>query len=151
MYYHNSNTNVRYIFSNYILNIKKANRWKKFHSAEHMVLNAYRKLNRIPSLEETRNFPKFSNTCGTNGMAQISITFILIFFTTFIPNLDSIHIRILIILSAIIALILSITGCLNFMQKFTTDIPTDTELKVAIKGMEVWLENEQKPKAFFKK
>ena len=33
---------------------------------------------------------------------------------------------------------------LNFLQKFTTIIPTNKELDVAIAGMNVWFENEKK-------
>jgi len=51
-----------------------------------------------------------------------------------------------IILSFGIVIILLKNGVLNFLQRFITDTPTDKELKVAIAGMTVWLENEQKEK-----
>lgn len=123
---------------------KQERNYYKFHSAEHMVLNAYRKLKRIPSLEEIHQYSRFSNSCGTNTITQLVISFILIFAATFISNP---FYRLIGILSVnVIVLILVQCGFLNFLQKFTTITPTDKELLVAISGMNVWLENEKKEK-----
>lgn len=116
----------------------------KFHSAEHMVLNAYRKLNRLPSLEEIYQYSRFSNSCGTNATTQIVMMSIFMFVCTFIP--DSLY-RLIGLLSVnLIVLILLQCGFLNFLQKFNTIPPTDKELAVAIAGMNVWFENEKKEK-----
>ena len=116
----------------------------KFHAAEHMVTNAYRKLKRVPSLEEIRDYSRFHNSCGTNLTTQLVMNFILMFFCTFISNPLYRFIGMLSV--NIILLILLLCGFLNFLQKFTTIIPTDKELSVAIAGMNVWLENEKKEK-----
>lgn len=123
---------------------KKEKNAYRFHSAEHMVLNAYRKLRRVPTLEEIRQYSRFSNSCGTNFTAQIITMFTLIFACTFMSN--SLYREIGILLAIVIVSILLKRGCLNFLQKFTTIIPTDKELAVAIEGMNVWIENEKKEK-----
>lgn len=116
----------------------------KFHSAEHMVLNAYRKLERVPSLEEIRQYSRFSNSCGTNLTTHTIISYITMFACSFIPN--ALYMLIGVISGQVIICILTNHGFLNFLQKFTTAPPTDKELSVAIAGMNVWLENEKKEK-----
>lgn len=123
----------------------------KFHSAEHMVLNAYRKLKRVPSIEEIYQFSQFSNSCGTNTTTLLVIFFALSFICSFISN--SSYRLLVLILADLLVLILLQRGFLNFLQKFTTIKPTDKELAVAIAGMNAWLENEKKEKKetnFFK-
>ena len=110
-------------FEIYFLGKTKENRWKKFHSAEHMILNAYRKLGKIPSIDELRKFSRFSNSCSSNVQIQIPLTCFMLFIESFIPNY--ICMRIAMDLSIIVVLILIITGHLNYMQYFTTEIPTD--------------------------
>lgn len=123
---------------------KKERNAYKFHSAEHMVLNAYRKLQRVPSIEEIYQFSRFSNSCGTNTTTLIVIFFALSFICSFIPN--SSYRLLVLILADLLVLILLQYGFLNFLQKFTTIKPTDKELSVAIAGMNAWLENEKKEK-----
>lgn len=131
----------------YILRKKYKNLFK-FHAAEHMVLNAYVELQRVPSIDEIRKYPRFCNDCGTNATCGISMCSILMFFCTFIPNQMYMYIAMLFV--GVIVFILWQRGFLNFLQKYTTIPPTDEELLVAIAGMEVWLENEKKKKEKFK-
>ena len=114
----------------------------KFHSAEHMVINAYTKLNRIPSLEEIRQYSRFDNTCGTNLTTLIVLNCLATLACTFIPNV--LFMKIGIVLAPIVAYVLLEYGYLNFLQFFTTIPPTDRELIVAIAGMSVWLFCERK-------
>lgn len=114
----------------------------KFHSAKHMLINAYRKLKRVPSLEEIREYSRFDNDCSTNLVTQTVISFVLMFFVTFISN--SFYSLIGIIVSNTIVLILLQCSFLNFLQKWTTIVPTDRELSVAIAGLNAWIENEKK-------
>lgn len=114
----------------------------KFHSAKHMLINAYRKLKRVPSLEEIREYSRFDNDCSTNLVTQTAISFVLMFFVTFISN--SFYSLIGIIVSNTIVLILLQCSFLNFLQKWTTIVPTDRELSVAIAGLNAWIENEKK-------
>lgn len=122
--------------------IKTDERFLRFHSAEHMVINAYQKLNKIPSLAEIREYSRFNNNCGTNAITLLILLFILAFVHSFIPV--SLYFLISFWASYVIILILLGCGFLNFLQYFTTSPPTDAELLVAISGMHVWLENEQK-------
>ena len=124
------------------------NRTKMFHSAEHMVINAYTKLKRIPSLEEARNSSRFHNYCGTNNTTVIVLDNFFIFLCTFLPTKKYIVIGILSIV--IIIQLLKRLGLLNIMQIFTTSPPTDMELLVGIEGLKTWLENEEKPRNSFK-
>lgn len=132
-----------FVISTYIER-KKTKNACKFHSAEHMVLNAYRKLKRVPTIEEIRQYSRLSNSCGTNVTTQMVMNFTLMFLCTFIRNPLYSFIGMLSV--NIIVLILLQCGFLNFLQKFTTIIPTDKELDVAIAGMNVWFENEKKKK-----
>lgn len=111
----------------------------KFHSAEHMIANAYNKLDRMPSLDELRKYSRFSTACGTNIFTAILIPCIFVLIQLLFrldPNLCCMLILIL--------EVLLLCGLLNFVQLLTTEPPTDRELKVALEGLRVWLENEQK-------
>lgn len=116
----------------------------KFHSAEHMVINACQKLNKVPTIEELSNYSRFDNTCGTNIVTLLIVNNISLFFCSFISDLF--YMCVAIIFSFVIIMILLKNGFLNFLQIFITAPPTDRELQVAIAGMTVWLENEQKEK-----
>ena len=120
--------------------LRKTNAFK-FHAAEHMALNAYRALNRVPSLEEIYNYSPISNSCGINFTSGCIVMFLLDSFCTFISNY---FIEIILLLSVTpIIIFLSNHGFLNFLQKFTIDEPTEKDLMVAIEGMNVWVKNEK--------
>lgn len=132
-----------FIIRNIIKRRKEKNNYK-FHSAEHMVINAYRELKRVPTLKEIRGYSRFSNTCGTNETTVTVISGILMFFCTFLTN--QLYMLMVMLAGNIIILILLRFGYLNFLQRYTTAVPTEIELRVAIEGMRVWLENEKKEK-----
>lgn len=119
---------------------KNKKEWRRFHSAEHMVLNAYKKLKRVPSLSEISQFSRFNNVCGTNIYTQIIINFSLMFICTFISNPFYELIGMLLVNALVPNLVQN--GFLNFLQKFTTMSPTDKHLIVAIEGLTVLLKNE---------
>lgn len=130
---------------------KQAKNLYQFHAAEHMALNAYKKLKRVPSLEEIHQYSRFHNDCGTNLTTLILVSFTLFFICSFIPN-PLYHLIGLLFVTVIVFILLQ-CGLLNFLQNFTTIPPTDEELMVAIAGMNVWFENEKKEKEkskFFK-
>ena len=116
----------------------------QFHSAEHMVCNAYSKLNRVPSLEEIHQFSRFDKDCSTNVTTLTLLFYLLVLACSFIPCFWCCLITFMV--GWLITLIFQDCGLLNFLQYLTTIPPTDTELRVAIAGMSVWLENEQKEK-----
>lgn len=128
-----------FIFAN-----KKGKTIHRFHSAEHMVLNAYRDLKRVPSIEEISNYSRFSKTCGTNMTTYIILSILYILICSFAPHtLYGFIIPLIMYISLVILLNL---GYLNFLQYFSTRPATITELLVAIEGMNTWLENEKKEK-----
>lgn len=127
----------------FMLAIKKSDKTSfKFHSAEHMGINAFNKLGRVPTIDEIKQYSRFNNNCGTNTAADFSVLCTLMLLCTFIPN---IYLEIIgILVSVLIVVILKNIGCLNFLQKFTTLPPTDKELFVAIAGIEEWIANEKR-------
>ena len=120
---------------------KKGNNYFKFHSAANMGLNAFKKLNRPPTLEELRDFSHYSSKSSSAGIAFIIIHYILLFAVTFFPAVIGI---ILLLIEYPSLIILQKKGKLNFLQKFDTQDPTDVELDVAAFGIKVWYENEIK-------
>lgn len=111
---------------------------KKFHSAEHMIFNAYEDLERLPTLEELKEYSHFHDECGTNSMAFLMLEISAIIFCSYISN-----IALFFLISIGITLLLKILldhGCFNFFQLLTTSPATDLELNVAIEGMKVWIE-----------
>lgn len=113
----------------------------KFHSAEHMILNAYHKLKRVPSLEELRDFSRFDNTCGTNSQFITLINSTILLIITFTIN-NPLCCIILFLFNFAISVV-SLCGGLNFLQLLTTRTSTDRELLVAIAGLKTRLEHEQ--------
>ncbi len=108
---------------------------KRFHGAEHQIINAFNKLGRIPTIDELQKFSRFSMFCGTNSMANIGLISLLLLIETFIPH------------NAILIVVLwglFIINVLNFFQYFTTSQPTDKEQRVAIEAIKVWFEYESK-------
>ena len=130
-----------FVLTTYIERKKTKNAFK-FHSAEHMVLNAYNKLQRVPTIDEIWQYSRFSNSCGTNITTQLVVTFMLMFVATFISN--PLYMMLGMLFADIIVLIFLRCGLLNFMQILSTQKPTEQELLVAIEGMIVWLEHEKK-------
>lgn len=126
----------------YTVLLKDSTKTFKFHSAEHMIINAYRRLHRVPTMEELKTFSRFTTDCGTSIYAKRIFTFFLMFITTAIPNLwialSSVP------LAFIITYFLAKHGGLNFFQIFVTRTPTDSELNVAIEGLKAWIQNEKK-------
>lgn len=109
----------------------------KFHSAEHMALNAYHKLQRIPTLEEIKHFSCFSQSCGSMIMFRYTIPhFLVSICLACINTLNPIMYVLLVIACYLFVLFLDKVGLLKFLQIFLTSKPTDLELKVAIKGLE---------------
>lgn len=121
-----------------IYNIKyKYKSLGRFHSAEHMVINAYNKLDRIPSLQELKKSSRFSNNCGSNKTNSIIIMFAFISFAgPFLIKMGVIKYLIIMMLIPIIIAVLSSVGAINILQVFVTNKPTDIELRVELEGLE---------------
>ena len=120
---------------------KKGNNYFKFHSAANMTVNAFKKLNRPPTAKELRDFSHYSSYSSSAGIAFISIHFLFLFAVTFLPF--AIKIIFLLIEYPFLKMLYD-KGKLNFLQKFDTEDPTDTELEVAAIGIKKWYDNEIK-------
>lgn len=113
---------------------------KKYHAAEHMVINAYIQYERIPTLEEVRNFSRFSPTCGsTYQFKKILTIFPWIIFLCISSKLTPLIIYILVWICTFVFTMLVIkTDIVKFLQIFLTSKPCDRELEVAIAGIKEW-------------
>ena len=114
----------------------------KFHAVEHMVVNAYNSTGEVPSLDEIRNFSRFHSSCGTNYITSILFSLLLSIFWSMLISEINLSTFFIIGYTFFLSVYLSLFGLLNFMQIFTTEVPTDRELLVAIACLETWIENE---------
>lgn len=106
----------------------------KFHSAEHMVCNAYEKLKRVPTLEEIKRFSRFHKRCGS--CFYLSNFFFIISFTLCVLFLFKLPIYGIAMFSIILIFILDMKfRLLRFMQILVTNKPSEKELLLAIEGL----------------
>ena len=123
---------------------KEYKKASKYVAAGNMATNAYNKLGRIPTLEETKKYSRFS---VNNGIVwtYIKITFNLILWT-FLSFCNLIPFILCVFICLVIMFIVPfvyLRGYLNFLQIFVTTKPTDTELIVAIEGLKSYEEMEK--------
>lgn len=128
-----------FIFLNiiYILKFGKEKSVGRYHAAEHMAINAYNTLHRIPTVEEVKKFSRFSKNCGS----ERNIRNIIIFSSLsilFAINISKFSFWLILLYPILfILMILDMKySILRFLQILVTNKPTDLEIKVAIKGIE---------------
>lgn len=121
--------------------IKNPNLYK-YHAAEHMVINAFYDLHRVPTLEEIKNYSRYSNSCGGNTISQLIFLCTALIISSCFEN--PYIIGAISLFGLILPVILTNLGLFNFIQFFTTQKPTDKELNIAINGLTYWLDNEEK-------
>ena len=133
-------------FIPFFVNVSKDRKQEKnnfrIHAAVHMGLNAFKKINRPPTLEEIRDYSRYYNNCNTTDIAFIGVYFLFLFFFTFIPSI--IIILIATILELPLLMFLLIKGYFKFLQKFNTEPPTELELEAVVTGIKTWYDNEIK-------
>lgn len=128
-------------FINFSLSIKLKNSKDydlgKFHSAEHMVCNAYEKLKKIPTLEEAKQYSRIHKRCGSNTAISN-----FLFIVALICSFPFLFIRPnYIIILIIIAVIYSINYKFNIFRVFQlliTNKATEKELLLAIEGLKAF-------------
>ena len=116
----------------------------KFHAAEHMAINAYEQLQRIPSLDEIKSFSRFSKDCGfmlisRRILTHLSVIILLLFAIT--GNMLAYYFALAIIPAFMV--IAWRKGWFKFLEVFVTAPPTDSELEVAIEGLKKFEEMEE--------
>ena len=126
-----------WIFSNVVYQMKSKrgseHATARYHSAEHMVVDAYNQLGRVPSMAEAKTFSRFSKNCGS----QETINHIVLSTTTCIFCCIAAKIPIFIYIPILLTvqgfcIFASKKGWFKFFQALITEEPTDSELEVAI-------------------
>ena len=117
----------------------------KFHGAEHMAVQSYNTLNKVPTLEEVKKFSRFDKYCGS----QKSLSHIFLTITSCLSFILLVHIGMyysnltLLISSTIFMLVFTLLSIfsknLTFLQVFTTSKPTDKELYLALEGIRQYI------------
>lgn len=116
----------------------------RYHAAEHMVINAYYKLQRVPTIEETKESSRFSKNCGsreiicriwTYSLASLEMAFIasksaIVYFVIFIGTIYFSNLA-------------KRKGWLRFLQIFITTSPSDEEIEVAVEGIKYFEKMEE--------
>lgn len=110
-----------------------------------MIINAYQKLQRVPTLEELKTFSRFSDKCGSRIAISRIIEHIPI--SLLIAFSDKINFILYILIFIIIVKMgkkMENTDFIKVEQVLVTEPPTDLELEVAIKGLQTLLKEEEK-------
>lgn len=122
----------------------------RFHSAEHMVSNAYAKAQRVPTMEEIKKSSRFDRYCSSriyiNKILMFGMLCIVICLSGFVP----IHIYFMLVAAILIFTVIQQKyNIFRFLQVFCTKKPTDKELKVAQEGIKFFEEMEEKTPSLF--
>ena len=125
-----------FLFYQMKLGEKKLASAARFHAAEHMSINAYRKFQRVPTFDEIKKESRFTKECGSmTSFERIIINSIISISIIFIAPQSLFNFLIFCVISCAFLIILSNTGCLNFLQILVTSKPTDLEILVALDGI----------------
>lgn len=106
----------------------------KFHAAEHAAINAYYDLNRVPTLEEIREYSNFSYNCGS--LAELRPLFIMMVVAISRMIFPSPITIIVYFICTLLLLFWSRKIKPYFLEFLVTQNPTDREYLVAIAGIE---------------
>lgn len=136
---------IKGMLCTYIMDKLKYEAFKKvrrFHGAEHAVINAYYDLHRVPTIEEIKRYSNWSYYCGSLRNIESAMPFILIGFVRII-TIDYFFIPISIVVIVLGTLLIK-TGKICCLESLVTSNPTDKEYNVAIKGLQCTLNNLEK-------
>lgn len=123
---------------------------RKFHAAEHMCINAYEKLGRVPTIEEIKEQSRFHYGCGTNDTVKKLLFCIVTIGVFVIENspmnfpmkglvvIQVILLYVLFIEQSNINLLASKLKVVNFLQLLTTAQPSERHLEIARSGLQDW-------------
>jgi len=115
---------------------------RRNHGAEHKIIAAYEKLQRIPSIAEARKFSRIHSGCGTTRVCSILIGqligFIIYYFTGF-----AISEIVLLIVPRIFSSFMPFNLAGMLFQFFATKEPKDENLELAIAALTAVVENKK--------
>lgn len=115
-----------------------------FHSAEHMVIAAYRRYQRVPTMEEVKKSSRFDKECGSRII--IDPIMFLILLTIIMGSCAYIPFFVYFALAAMLIVFIIMEKKHNFLRVFqflVTNKPTDNELEVALAGIKMFEEMEE--------
>lgn len=113
---------------------KKGNEILKNHGAEHMVFSAYKKLKRIPTVEETKRFSRINKDCGIWIFSSF-ITAQLIGFCAYKFANYQISEWILYVVPLLIGNCFPLNVIGKIAQFWTTSKPNDRNIELAISAL----------------
>lgn len=117
-----------------ILRIYGGKELTKNHGAEHMTSLAYKKLCRIPTIDEVKKFSRFSKYCGISIFSAL-ITAQIIGFVVFITTGFKISEILLLVIPLIFSSSFPFYLLGLFFQVFTTSKPDDANIELAIAAL----------------
>ncbi len=115
----------------------------RFHSAEHMAIAAYKKYQRVPTMEEVKKSSRLDKECGSRII--IDPIMLLILLVMIMCSCAYISLFAYFALAAIFIVFVIIEKRYNFFRVFqvlVTNKPTDKELEVALAGIKMFEEME---------
>ncbi len=116
----------------------------KYHAAEHMVINSYEELKRIPTFEEVKKASRFSKKCGSRQLINKVVMYLLVSLSmAFVANWNVYLYFLLCALIPITRIFADKNGWLRFLQVFVTAKPSDEHIELAIEGIKRYEEMEQ--------
>jgi len=108
----------------------------KFHAAEHMAINAYIKLQKIPTVEEVKTFSRFSKKCGSRKIiSRIFYCSMISIAMAFLPYYNFLIYLIAVLLITEFTRVAEKNGWLAFLQVFITSKPSNKEIELAVEGL----------------
>lgn len=104
------------------------------HGAEHMVFSAYKKLKRVPSIEEAKRFSRINRNCGVTIFSAFFTAQLIGFFVYKYTN-NQISEWILFLVPLLFGNIFPFNTLGKLAQFWTTSKPNDTNINLAITAM----------------
>lgn len=132
---------------------------KSLHAATHMVYNAYNVLNRVPTLEEAKQFSKYTKECscvrGYGSFFTVGLTGLI---ASLVPTVSGVLLNSIFTVIYFVIIILALFVSKKVVQKgwhkyicfFTLRNPKDQELEFVIKVLEEVEKIEENPKEILK-
>lgn len=108
----------------------------RFHAAEHKAVNAYKKKQGIPSMEEVKKASRFDKICGSRKYIDKILFFLLVSIVIALSAFVKIYVHTILVIFVLLTFLLEKKyGMFRFLQILVMNKPTDKELEVALAGI----------------
>lgn len=121
------------------LGVEEFKATRRYHAAEHAVINAYYDLHRVPTLEEIKRYSNWSNRCSSLDSFCAAIPFFIVG-TSRIICIGNWFIVVATILIIIMGILIR-KQKLCFLEVLVTSNPKDEEYEVAINALQFAINN----------